>query len=158
METRRVSRALGSLATAAVLVLFLQAPALAADQPRVVKSKHSFTQTVSRFKNAVKKAGLAIVFEANHKNMMAMVGIQSPDSITLGFAKPQMGAKLLGAEPRAAVEMPLRVAVRVLKDGSVAVIYYQPSYLLSHYKNPKLAPLARKMDKMVDKFVKAATE
>lgn len=128
------------------------------DQPLVVKSKNSFNETVSRIKDAIRGKGLVIVFEANHKNMMAMVGIESKESRVIGFAKPQMGAKVMQAEPRAALEMPMRLAVRELDNGEVIVIYYQPSYLFSHYKNPKLDRLGKKMDKMVGAIVKAGTE
>lgn len=125
-------------------------------QPVMVKSKNTFEQTVAKLKSAIKEKGLAIIFEANHKNMMAMVGIESKKSLTIGFAKPQMGNMVLSAEPRAAIEMPLRIAVRELDNGDILVIYYTPSYLFSHYKNKKLNMIAKKADKMVKSIVQAA--
>lgn len=143
----------------ALVVGPLTAGAEDADQPVVVTSNHSFDDTVQRLKGAIADKGLAIVFEANHQNMMKMVGIDSPQSITIGFAKPQMAAQILKMEPLAALEMPMRAAVRDLGGGKIAVIYYLPSYLFGHYGNDMVTTMAEeKLDKMVGMFVKAATE
>jgi len=127
-------------------------------EPVIVKSKNSFEKTVAGIKKAIRAKGLSIVFEANHKNMMAMVGIESKKSLAIGFAKPQMGARVMGIEPRAAIEMPMRLAVRELNDGSIVVIYYKPSYLFSHYHNPRLEKLGKKMDRMIESIVRAGVE
>ncbi len=88
-----------------------------------------------------------------------MVGIESKKSLTIGFAKPEMGNMVLSAEPRAAIEMPLRIAVRELDNGDILVIYYKPSYLFSHYKNEKLNMIAKKQaDKVVESIAKAGVE
>ena len=73
-----------------------------------------------------------------------MVGIEGPPSITIGFAKPQMASQLLAIEPLAALEMPMRIAVRDVGGGNIKVIYYKPSYLFSHYGNDKLTGMAKK--------------
>jgi uncharacterized protein (DUF302 family) len=144
----------------ALLLVPLAGPVMAQSngQPIVVKSSNSFDITVKKLKDAIKGKGLSIVFEANHQNMMKMIGIESKKSIALGFAKPQMASKFLSIEPRAALEMPMRIAIRELNDGSVVVIYYRPSYLFSHYENNKLTMMAKKkVDPMVEAFVRAAT-
>ena len=156
------SRNLAALALLGFLVggsaMVLLAPQ-AKDEPVIVKSKNDFATTVEKLKKAITSRGLAIVFEANHRNMMMMVGIESPNSVTIGFARPQMGAQVLSVEPRAAIEMPLRVAVRELGPNNVVVIYYKPSYLFGHYGNAKLLQMAKqKMDPMVAAIVKAATQ
>jgi len=146
-----------------VAVLFVLPTALVMAQskgePVIVKSSNSFEVTLKKLKDAIKSKGMNIVFEANHQNMMKMVGIESKNSIALGFAKPQTAAKLLSIEPRAALEMPMRIAVRELDDGSIVVIYYRPSYLLGHYGKKKLTMIAKKkMDPLVEMFVKTATK
>lgn len=147
---------------AAFLFVFLvSAPPISAqakDQPVVVKSRNSFSDTVSKLKQAIQEKGMMVVFEANHKNMLAMIGQQSKESVTIGFGRPQMGGMLFGAEPKAALEMPLRVAVRELDNGDVLVLYYKPSYLFAHYRNKKLDSLAKEMDTMVTSLVSAATQ
>ncbi len=127
-------------------------------QPLMLESSKSFKDTVAGIKGAIKKKGLAIIFEANHQNMIAMVGGSTTPGVGIGFAKPQAGQKLLSKEPLANIEMPLRIAVRELANGKVYVIYYQPSYLFAHYNNPKLKKLGEKMDKMVGMIAKAGTQ
>lgn len=135
-------------------------PAIAqkAGEPVVVKSKNNFADTVSKLKKAIQQNQMMVLFEANHKNMMAMIGVESKNSVTILFARPQMGAMLMGAEPKAALEMPMRIAVRELDNGEIVVIYYKPSYLFSHYKNAKLDKIGQRMDGMVQKLVDAATK
>ncbi|GMR05764.1 MAG: hypothetical protein BMS9Abin25_0339 [Gammaproteobacteria bacterium] len=138
--------------------LALTAHAAANKQPVMLESSKSFKDTVAGIKGAIKKKGLAIIFEANHQNMIAMVGGSTTPGVGIGFAKPQAGQQLLSREPLANIEMPLRIAVRELANGKVYVIYYQPSYLFAHYNNPKLKKLGEKMDKMLDMIAKAGTQ
>jgi len=132
--------------------------AAASKQPVMLESSKSFKSTVAGIKGAIKKKGLAIIFEANHQNMIAMVGGSTTPGVAIGFAKPQTGQKLLSKEPLANIEMPIRIAVRELANGKVYVIYYQPSYLFAHYNNPKLKKLGEKMDKMLGMIAKAGTQ
>lgn len=152
------------LATMATLfiTIFAFAPkkalAFGAEGPEVVTSANDFDTTVSKIKADIQAKGIAIVFEANHKNMLAMVGIESDPSLTIGFAKPDMASMFLSKEPRSALEMPLRVTVRQLADGSVVVVYYVPSVLFGHYGNQMLTKMAtEKADPMVKAIVTAGT-
>jgi len=138
--------------------LTVTAYAAESKQPVMLVSSKSFTATVAGIKGAIKKKGLAIIFEANHQNMIAMVGGSTTPGVGIGFAKPQAGQQLLSREPLANIEMPLRIAVRELANGKVYVIYYQPSYLFAHYNNPKLKKLGEKMDKMLNMIAKAGTQ
>jgi|GEM_PF-3002358 len=124
-----------------------------------VASQNSYDDTVSKLKDAVKAHGMAIVYEANHKNMMKMVGLESKPSIAIGVANPKMASNLLKLDPRAALEMPMTIAVRELDDGSVVVLFYKPSFRLSHYENPKLRAMAeKKLDPMMGMLVGMATK
>lgn len=143
--------------TVAVSIGFVSAQ-MKMKQPNIVKSKNSFEATVNKFKEAVIKEGLFVLLEADHQKMLSMVGKDIKGSISIHFAKPQMGAMLLEAEPKAAVEMPMRVAIRELDNGDIIVIYYSPSYLFSHYENEKLKMMGENMDKMIASFVEAATK
>lgn len=127
-------------------------------QPIMVDSQKNFEATVSGIKGAMESAGLSIIFEANHQNMIAMVGGSTTPSITIGFARPQLGQSLLSIEPLAGIEMPMRIAIRELENGQVKVIYYQPSALFEHYNNPGLQPLAERMDGMIGMLVRAGTQ
>jgi uncharacterized protein (DUF302 family) len=127
-------------------------------QPVVVNSHNSFSETINKLKGAIKARNLRIIFDVNHKDIMAMAGIEGRNSSTIGFVGPMMEHKVLRAEPRAALEMPLKIVVRELNYGEVEIIFYQPSYLFKHYQNKDLDKLSREMDALVGSIIKEAAQ
>jgi uncharacterized protein (DUF302 family) len=126
-------------------------------QPMVINSHYSFSQTISKLKGAIKARSLVVILEVNHKDIMARVGLEGKNSATIGFVGPMMEHKVLTAEPRAALEMPLKIVVRELVYGKAEVIYHQPSFLFQHYENKNLDNLSREMDKLVGSIILEAT-
>ncbi len=146
-----------------IIVLFLFTGVWPADvrtpsQPVVVNSHNSFAETINKLKGAIKARNLAIIFDVNHKDVMAAMGIEGRNSATIGFTGPMIEHKILRAEPRAALEMPLKIVVREVDHGEVEVIYYQPSYLFKHYENKNLDKLSREMDILFGSIIKGATK
>jgi uncharacterized protein (DUF302 family) len=125
-------------------------------QPVVMNSHNSFSETTSKLKGAIKARNLVVIFDVNHRDITARVGIAGRNSATIGFTGPMMEHKILMAEPRAALEMPLKIVVRELDHGEVEFIYYQPSYLFKHYENKNLDTLSREMDILVGSIIKEA--
>ena len=125
-------------------------------QPVVVNSHHSFPETINKLKAAVKKRNLMIIFELKHKEVMAMTGFKGKNLATIGFVGREMEYDILRVEPRAALEMPLRIAVLELDNGTVDVVYYQASYLFKHYENKDLDKLHRGIDVLVGSIIKEA--
>jgi len=125
-------------------------------QPVVVNSHHSFSETIDKLRGAIKARNLTIIFELDYEEIMGAAGIEGKNLVTIGFVGPEMEHELLRAEPKAALEIPLRIAVRELDNGAVDFIYYQPSYLMSHYKNRNLDKLKQKMDILVGSIIKEA--
>ncbi len=141
--------------TLAALINIGHVQADAGNQPIMQESSKSFADAVSGIKGVITDSGMSIIFEANHQNMIAMVGGSTTPSLTIGFARPQLGKTLLDAEPLASMEMPMRIAIRELSDGKVFLIHYQPSSLFANYNNPKLDKLGKKMDQMINKIIQA---
>jgi uncharacterized protein (DUF302 family) len=127
-------------------------------QPGVVNSHNSFSETVKKLKGAIRARNLTVIFELNYEEIMGAAGIEGKNLVTIGFVGPEMKHDILRAEPKAALEIPLRIAVRELDDGAVDVIYYQPSYLISHYQNKNLDKLSREMDILVGSIIKEAAQ
>ncbi|MCK4814955.1 DUF302 domain-containing protein [bacterium] len=123
-------------------------------QPGVVNSHNSFSETVKKLKGGIRARNLTIIFELDYEEIMGAAGIEGKNLVTIGFVGPEMEHDILRAEPKAALEIPLRIAVRELDDGAVDVIYYQPSYLISHYQNRDLDKLKQKMDILVGSIIK----
>jgi uncharacterized protein (DUF302 family) len=144
-----------------VLGFFLLGDAWSTDvripsQPVAVNSHNSFSKTIEKLKGAIKKRNLTIIFELDYEEIMGAAGIEGKNLVTIGFVGPEMEQELLRAEPKAALEIPLRIAVRELDNGAVDFVYYQPSYLMSHYQNRDLEKLKQKMDILVGSIIKEA--
>ena len=146
---------------ASMICFFLLSEAWSTDvripsQPVVVNSHNSFLETMDKLKGAIKARNLTVIFELNHKETMAMQGVTRKNLVTLGFSGPEIEGDVLKAEPKAALEMPLRIGIIETDHGAVDVIYYQPSYLFSHYQNRELNRLKREMDILVGSIIKEA--
>lgn len=126
-------------------------------QPVVLNSHYSFSETKDKLKGSIERRNLKTILEINHnelvEGLMAMAGIKGKNIVTLGFLGPKMGQEVLQAEPKAALEIPLRIAIRELEDGRVDIIYYQPSYLFKHYQNKDLEKLSGKLDTLVGSII-----
>jgi uncharacterized protein (DUF302 family) len=126
-------------------------------QPVVVNSHHSFSETKDKLKGSIERRNLKTILEINHNELVegptAMAGIKGKNIVTLGFLGRRMGQEVLQAEPKAALEIPLRIAIRELEDGRVDIIYYQPSYLFKHYQNKDLEKLSGQLDTLIGSIV-----
>jgi uncharacterized protein (DUF302 family) len=166
IKKEQVMKGLRILLLVLITGLFSQTETWSSDvrshgQPVVVNSHYSFSQTISKLKGSIEKRNLKTSFEINHNKIvegtMAMAGIEGKNIVTLGFFGPEMGREILQAEPRAALEIPLKIAIKEFEDGRVDVIYYQPSYLFEHYQNKQLVKLSRKFDILVGNIILEAT-
>jgi uncharacterized protein (DUF302 family) len=83
-------------------------------QPVVVNSHNSFAETKDKLRGAIEARNLAIIFHVNRKDIMATVGIEGRNSATIGFVSLMMEHRVLRAEPRASLEMPLKIVARKL--------------------------------------------
>jgi len=156
-------KVLGIFLVVSITGLFLLPEAWSTDvrtpsQPVVVNSHNSFSETINKLKGAVKARNLRVIFELNHEEVMGMAGFEGKNAITIGFFGSELEHDVLRAEPRAVLEMPLKIAVMELDDGRVDVIYYQPSYLFKHYQDKDLDKLKRRMDILVGTIIKEAAE
>jgi len=156
-------KVLGIFLVVSITGLFLLPEAWSTDvrtpsQPVVVNSHNSFSETINKLKGAVEARNLRVIFELNHEEVMGMAGFEGKNAITIGFVGSELEHDVLRAEPRAVLEMPLKIAVMELDDGRVDVIYYQPSYLFKHYQNKDLDKLKRRMDILVGTIIKEAAE
>jgi uncharacterized protein (DUF302 family) len=127
-------------------------------QPVVVNSHNSFSGTVDKLRGAIEARALSVIFEVNHGKIVGMAGSEAKGSVTIGFVGSKIQNQILSAESRAALEIPLRIAVRELDSGRVDLVYFQPSYLFAHYQNKNLDKLSRAMDILVGSIIKEAAE
>lgn len=81
--------------------------------------------------------------------------VKIPPSQTLDVFHPRYGATIFRADPRAAIEAPLKIAVREGTDGKTVVSYFQPSSLFARYRG--LEELGKELDGVFERIVSYAT-
>ncbi|WP_414451406.1 DUF302 domain-containing protein [Burkholderia sp. 22PA0099] len=106
-----------------------------------------FDATLARLRDALAERGLRIFAEIDQAAAAADAGMTMPPTVLILFGNPTAGTPVMLREPRAAVELPLKLVVRQTADGRVEVDYLDAARVLEHGygidDTALLAPLAR---------------
>lgn len=138
-------------------VLFLGSLSFSEAQERVEKiSKNSFNRTLRKLDRGFKASSLLILGEYDYKKMQKMAGRNIPPAKGFAYFRPDLGTPIFQNDPRAAIEIPMRLLVRERSDGKVVVSYVKPSVVFKKYKG--LSGLAKKLDDLVDKLTDIAVK
>ncbi|WP_414442586.1 DUF302 domain-containing protein [Burkholderia sp. 22PA0106] len=106
-----------------------------------------FDATLARLRDALAERGLRIFAEIDQAAAAADAGMTMPPTVLILFGNPKAGTPVMLREPRAAVELPLKLVVRQTLDGRIEVDYLDAARVLEHGygidDTALLAPLAR---------------
>jgi uncharacterized protein (DUF302 family) len=100
----------------------------------VVISVLEFEATVARLKQAITEMDLWLISEVNPQILLERGGYAILPARQLFFFHPRYLVRLLGADPAAVVEIPLKLVVLQMPDGSVTVRHNHVEGLLSRYQ------------------------
>lgn len=126
-------------------------------KPATVVEKVSslpYSQAIAKFEAAVKGARMIIVGEPNYQLMQRMVGRERKGAKGYFIFRPDLGTPIFDNDPKAALEIPLKVVFLEQPDGKVLIRYYKPSSLLANYNG--LGSLGTDLDKLLDQITEAA--
>ena len=93
----------------------------------------AFEPTLRRLVDIIEGAGMRLFARIDHAAGAREVGLEMPPTVLLLYGHPKGGTPIMQAEPKAALELPLRVLVRAVDDGRT-VISFRP-----------IAPLLREL-------------
>lgn len=82
-----------------------------------------FEATLERLMAAIARAGLIVFNQIDHRAGALESGLEMPPTTVLTYGHPKGGTPIMLAAPLAALELPLRVLVRVRDDGQTAIAY-----------------------------------
>ncbi len=96
------------------------------DAPGIVEhaSPLPFDDTVERLVQAIAGAGMTIFARIDHAANAREVGMTMPPATVLIYGNPKGGTPVMLAAPLAALDLPLRVLVRELPDGTAAIAFH----------------------------------
>jgi uncharacterized protein (DUF302 family) len=127
------------------------APASSPPFHSVVVSVLDFEATVSRLKQAITDMDLWLISEVNPQMLLERGGYAIRPARQLFFFHPRYLVRLLSADPAAVVEIPLKLVVLQMPDGSVSVRHHQVKEVLSRYRGT--SELAAELAEISSKLV-----
>ncbi|HEX3984852.1 MAG TPA: DUF302 domain-containing protein [Acidisoma sp.] len=83
-----------------------------------------FEATLDRLESAIAQAGLILFNRVDHRAGAQDVGLEMPPTTVLTYGHPKGGTPVMLAAPLAALDLPLRVLVRVREDGQTAIAFH----------------------------------
>jgi uncharacterized protein (DUF302 family) len=99
-------------------------------------STHAVAKTVERLTEILRAKGVTLFAIIDHSGEAAKVGMKMPSTKLLVFGNPRAGTPLMLANPRCAIDLPLKVLVREDAEGKVWVAYNSPRYLQERHGLP----------------------
>lgn len=104
----------------------------AGNTPDIVEhvSAVPFDATLERLTAAIARAGLTLFSRIDHQAGARDAGLEMPPATVLIYGHAKGGTPVMLAAPLAALDLPLRVLVRVREDGRTAVAFHPIGGLL----------------------------
>lgn len=143
----------------ATIALSLAITSVAHAEDWVIKSSpHDVTATADRLEAIIEDSPATLVARVDHQAAAADAGLQMDPATVLIFGNPQIGTPLMQADPRAALDLPLRVLIWQ-QDGETRVGYLSVEALAGRHNldgaDEALAGMAQALDRMTDGAVAA---
>jgi uncharacterized protein (DUF302 family) len=88
-----------------------------------VRSAYSFNETISRLQADVAQKKIVFFMAIDQAKLAKEAGVELRPSTLLVFGNPPLGAQLIGSNPAAGLDWPVRLLVIEDKDGQVWAIY-----------------------------------
>ncbi len=106
-----------------------------------------FRAVIAKVQRAIKGARFIIVGEPNYQLMQRMVGRERAGAKGFFLYRPDLGIPVFDNDPKAAMEIPLKIVIWEGADGKGIIRYKQPSSLLADYK--ALGDLGSELDQLM---------
>jgi uncharacterized protein (DUF302 family) len=140
------------------IALLLLGPAVAmADGLTTLKSAHDVPETMNRFENAVRDAGLAVFARIDHGEQAGNAGLGLRPTQLLIFGSPKVGTHLMQSSQRIGIDLPLKALVWEDAEGKVWLGYLPAAILLQRYAINDRAEIRTKMTGLLAKLARTAT-
>lgn len=140
------------------VALTLSTGALAQDAMKVREAKFPVAETADRLAKALEEKGIKVAARVDHAAGAKAAGMELSPTVVLMFGNPKLGTPLMQADPRAGLDLPMRVLVWQDKAGKTMVGYAAPSGLAQRYdlKGEAVAQSLKAMEQALENFTKAA--
>jgi len=142
--------------TAAFLILFT-VTGLKAQKMIMQETQLSVQSAAEKIQQAIDRKGLTVFNVIDHKTNAAKVGMELPGLTLIVFGNPEVGSKLMKADPRVGVDLPMKILVYAEGDQT-KIGFYDPMLLLKKYDLEDRKEILSNMQKAMAGFAKAGVE
>lgn len=145
-----------------ILVLAMTVASLSAHAAELVtkSSPHSVADTMDRLVAAVEKAGATVFVRVDHAAGAASIDAELKPNQMLVFGNPRIGTPIMQADPKAGLDLPIRVVIFEDAAGNTLVAYHDPQQFAASYEVPadlkSLGMMAGALGKLTDVAVQAS--
>jgi uncharacterized protein (DUF302 family) len=108
---------------------------------------------VAHLRDAIEAANLWVLHEIDPQALLKRGGYRIAAARQVLFFHPRYVARLLGADPSALLEVPLKFVMLELPDGTVALRWSDPAALFARYRSSALENLGRELSDLCDQIV-----
>ncbi|SFS00628.1 Uncharacterized conserved protein, DUF302 family [Dyella sp. OK004] len=113
---------------------------------RSVTTGHGFEETLQLVREALQEADFWIIHEIDPQMLLKKGGYAIHQTWQILFFHPRYMVRLLGLDPSALLEAPLKIVVMADEAGKVTLRWLDPEALLSKYAVSGLLELGREFD------------
>jgi uncharacterized protein (DUF302 family) len=140
-----------------IALLLLGTAVAVADGLTTLKSAHNVPETMDRFENAARDAGLTVFARIDHGEQAGNAGLGLRPTQLLIFGSPKVGTHLMQSTQRIGIDLPLKVLVWEDGEGKVWLGYLPVAILLQRYAIADRPKIQTKMTGLLAKLARAAT-
>lgn len=119
----------------------------------VCLSAYSFEHTIDRLKSAIESENMWLIHEIDPQMLVKKEGLKILLTRQLLFFHPRYMKKLLGINPFALIEAPLKLVIMQRPDNTVSVQYLNIEMQLNRYNN--FEALAEELSQICKRLVRS---
>jgi uncharacterized protein (DUF302 family) len=132
-------------------------PGIQADMfQHVATSTRPFVDVLAALHREIDGAGMKVLHEIDPQGALKSVGQIIGGSRLVFFFHPNLVARLLQTDWSAIVEVPLKLAVMELPDGTVSIRIADPAAAFARYGNPALTAFGQELAATCERVVGAS--
>jgi uncharacterized protein (DUF302 family) len=98
-----------------------------------ILSIHPVRDVLARLLSLLRTKGITVFAVVDHSGEAAKAGFEMPDTKLVIFGNPRVGTPAMLAEPDSALDLPLKILIAEISDGSTRISYNSPAFLQSRY-------------------------